>query len=178
MVRVLINGLNTACPDPDNADFINYWCTVLSGFRGFDLVFEGPITDIAWAVLRPSLSIDVITWVIEDSGLEEYFVTTIITPGCNTQGAVILVPREPLRLMEFYRQEVVGLGSIRCAVLSRESFSAWLRIVDGLVRNVGVEELIKYAIDALSRGSKDVSNQSRLKNLGVNRRRGKALART
>ncbi|WP_243676239.1 hypothetical protein [Vulcanisaeta distributa] len=69
MVKVLVSDNNPTCPDTDNLDIINYWCTALSNFKGgFDLIFERPITDIAWIILRPSLDIDAVLWIIEDSG--------------------------------------------------------------------------------------------------------------
>ncbi|GAB6948180.1 hypothetical protein JCM16161A_23100 [Vulcanisaeta sp. JCM 16161] len=103
MVRVLIGGFGLTCPDSGSLEFIDYWCTVLSGFRGFDLIFDRPITDIAWAILRPGLDVDVITWVIDNSGLEDYFDVTIMTPGCGGRSAVILIPREVGKLTDLYR---------------------------------------------------------------------------
>lgn len=152
MVKVLVSDNNPTCPDTDNLDIINYWCTALSNFKGgFDLIFERPITDIAWIILRPSLDIDAVLWIIEDSGgLEEYFDATVLTPGCNTPGIVILVPREARKLAELYKPQILSLGSITCNTPSKESFNAWINVVEGLIRNIGPpEELTRHAMRVL-----------------------------
>ncbi|GAB6948183.1 hypothetical protein JCM16161A_23130 [Vulcanisaeta sp. JCM 16161] len=45
---------------------------------------------------------------------------------------------------------MLSLGSIRCRAPSREVFNAWLSVVDGLVRSLGTEELMKHAMSILS----------------------------
>ncbi len=123
-------------------------CLVVSG--GFELIFDGPIADVAWLVLRPGLDVDAITWVIEDSGLEDYFDVMIVTPGCGDRSAVIIIPRDAQRLTELYRPSTTTLGAINCRAPSRESYNAWLSIVDGLIRSLGIDELTKHAINMLS----------------------------
>ncbi len=87
-MRVMsINGGPRRCPgNADGIEFLGYWCVALGSLRGFELIFEEAITDIAWAALQPSLSTEVVTWIIEGSGIEDYFDVMFITPGCkNTE---------------------------------------------------------------------------------------------
>ncbi|WP_054854352.1 hypothetical protein [Vulcanisaeta distributa] len=82
-------------------------------------------------------------------GLEEYFDATVLTPGCNTPGIVILVPREARKLAELYKPQILSLGSITCNTPSKESFNAWINVVEGLIRNIGPEELTRHAMRVL-----------------------------
>ncbi len=168
MVRVLIGGFRPTYPSSKGLSFLNYWCTALSNFRGFDLFFMRPLASVAWVALRPSLDIYSIIWIIEDSGLEEYFDTMVVTPGLISQGVIILSPKDGSRLMELYRPQVMSLGSINCVAPSRDSFNAWVSIVERLVSNVGTEKLMKNAVNALGWGTKGMEGKARNKQYKYN----------
>ncbi len=144
------------CPGSANGgvEFLGYWCVALGSLKGFELIFEGGVvTDIAWAALQPSLSMEVVAWIIEGSGIEDYFDVTLITPpGCRTPSIVVLIPKSINGLMRLYKRGLGGAKFVDCPIPRREAYMAWLKIVDGLINAIGVDELLRYALKQLIGG--------------------------
>ncbi|WP_054855461.1 hypothetical protein [Vulcanisaeta sp. JCM 16161] len=142
-----INGSPRKCPgNADGVKFLGYWCVALGSFRGFELMFQGVVADIAWVALQPRLDNNVVSWVIEDSGIENYFDTTLVTPGCKTPSIVVLIPKSVNGLMKLYGRGLGGARLINCPLPRRETYRAWLSIVGGLINVVGVDELLRHAL--------------------------------
>ena len=166
-MRVISINNARECPSDDagEAEFLGYWCTALSPFRGFELLFDGVVADIAWVALRPGLDAEVITWIIEDSGIEHYFDASLIKPGCRSPSMVVLIPKAPIRLLGLYRRGLSGARFLNCPVPGYESYRAWVSIVDGLVNAVGVDELLRHAIRHLMGVNEDEEEGGETKDL-------------
>ena len=62
-MRVISINNAKECPNDgiDGPEFLGFRCTALSSFRGFELLFDGIIADIAGAALQPGLNAEIIT---------------------------------------------------------------------------------------------------------------------